>query len=221
LNRLAFIPRVCRRNLSNYFAKFSAPAEAQSAEIARIAETFDKHRKNAQARYPDITLTEMYNVLEKMRANEVLSNDDKLAFDKALILKELHEELDAAVAETYGWPVDLPEQELLARLVALNKVRAAEKVQLEADFGDEEQKPTTAAKSAKPSFPSDPVEQVAGVMAALAASEGQVSAAQLSQTFKQGRKVEARVAATLSSLARTGFIASASRGAAFSLRRPN
>lgn len=97
----------------------------------------------------------------------------------------------------------------------------AERKQLEADFGDEEQKLAAAAKSAKPTFPSDPVEQVAAVMAALAASEGQISAVVLSQSFKQGRKVEARMAATLSSLARTGFIASAARGAAFSLRRPN
>jgi hypothetical protein len=186
----------------------------------------------------------MYNVLEKMRANEVLSNDDRLPFDKALILilKELHEELDAA--EACGWPVDLPEEEVLARLAALNKERAAEEAkgfvrwlrpeyqiprfgsdaerkQLEADFGDEEQKPAAAAKFAKPTFPSDPVEQVAAVMAALAVWEGQVSSAALSQTFKQARKVEARVAATLCSLARTGLIASSARGAAFSLRRPN
>jgi hypothetical protein len=186
----------------------------------------------------------MYNVLEKMRANEVLSNDDRLPFDKALILilKELHEELD--VAEAYGWPVDLLEEEVLARLAALNKERAAEEAkgfvpwlrpeyqiprfgsdaerkQLKADFGDGKQKPAAAAKSAKPTFPSDPVEQVAAVMTSLAISEGQVSRAALSQTFKQGCKVEARVAATLSSLARTCFIASAARGAAFSLRRPN
>jgi hypothetical protein len=195
--------------------------------------------------HPDITLTDTYNVLEKTKADENLDADDKLSVDKApiLILKELHEELDAAVAEAYGWPADLPEEEILVRLVALNKERVAEEAkgfvrwlrpeyqiprfvsdaerkQLEPDFGDEEQKPTAAAKSAKPTFPSDPVEQVAAVMAALAASEAQVSATELSQSFKLGRKVEACVAA-LSSLARTGFIASASKGATFSLRRPN
>ena len=31
----------------------------------------------------------------------------------------------AAVAAAYGWPADLPEQEALARLLALNRERAA------------------------------------------------------------------------------------------------
>ncbi|BDA83986.1 hypothetical protein Sa4125_15280 [Aureimonas sp. SA4125] len=43
-----------------------------------------------------------------------------------LILKELHDRLAVAVAEAYGWPVDLPEEDLLGRLVALNKERAKE-----------------------------------------------------------------------------------------------
>lgn len=55
-----------------------------------------------------------------------LTPDEKPIFDKALTLKELHDELDAAVAAAYGWPVDLPEDEVLARLVALNRERAAE-----------------------------------------------------------------------------------------------
>ena len=42
------------------------------------------------------------------------------------MLKDLHDRLDAAVAAAYGWPVDLPDDELLARLVALNAERAAE-----------------------------------------------------------------------------------------------
>ena len=38
----------------------------------------------------------------------------------------MHDELDAAVAAAYGWPVDLSDAELLTRLVALNAKRAAE-----------------------------------------------------------------------------------------------
>jgi hypothetical protein len=95
----------------------------------------------------------------------------------------------------------------------------AEKKQLEADFGDEEQKPTKTPAAIKPNFPTDPVDQVAAVMAALAVSDGSVTAADLSRQFKQGRKVEARVAATLSSLARTGFISTAAKGQSFAIRR--
>ena len=43
-----------------------------------------------------------------------------------LILKELHDKLNAAVADAYGWPVELPKEEILARLVALNRERAKE-----------------------------------------------------------------------------------------------
>jgi hypothetical protein len=67
----------------------------------------------------------------------------------------------------------------------------------------------------------DPVDQVAAVMAALAVSDGSITAAVLSRQFKQGRKVEARVAATLSSLARTGFISAAAKGDTFAIRRAN
>jgi hypothetical protein len=35
-----------------------------------------------------------------------------------------HKKLDAAVATAYGWPVDLSDEEILARLLALNLERA-------------------------------------------------------------------------------------------------
>ena len=37
-----------------------------------------------------------------------------------------HKKLDAAVAAAYGWPADLPDEEILSRLLALNLKRAAE-----------------------------------------------------------------------------------------------
>ncbi len=42
------------------------------------------------------------------------------------MLRQIHDDLDAAVAEAYGWPVDLADEEILARLVALNHERAEE-----------------------------------------------------------------------------------------------
>ena len=42
-----------------------------------------------------------------------------------LILKELHDKLDALVFEAYGWPADLGDEQILERLVALNNERAA------------------------------------------------------------------------------------------------
>jgi hypothetical protein len=38
----------------------------------------------------------------------------------------LHDDLDAAVFDAYGWPHDLSDEQILERLVALNAERAAE-----------------------------------------------------------------------------------------------
>ena len=35
-------------------------------------------------------------------------------------LDNAHRDLDAAVADAYGWPVNLPDEEVLSRLLALN-----------------------------------------------------------------------------------------------------
>ena len=40
-------------------------------------------------------------------------------------LAEAHAALDEAVAAAYGWPADLSDEEVLARLLALNLERAA------------------------------------------------------------------------------------------------
>ncbi len=42
------------------------------------------------------------------------------------MLKQIHDELDAAVFDAYGWPHDLSDEEILERLVALNHERAEE-----------------------------------------------------------------------------------------------
>ncbi|WP_299639624.1 RNA-binding protein [uncultured Ruegeria sp.] len=70
----------------------------------------------------------MYNVLEKLRAGETIEGKDREIYDQGLIgiLKDLHDQIDAAVAEAYAWPVDLSDDDILFRLVALNKERSEE-----------------------------------------------------------------------------------------------
>ncbi|MBL8882985.1 MAG: class I SAM-dependent DNA methyltransferase [Hyphomicrobium sp.] len=98
------------------------------SRIRAIAEELDAHRKARQAEHPRLTMTQMYNVLEKLRANEPLTADDERIKQEGLvlILKELHEKLDAEVFKAYGWPATLSDEEILERLVALNKQRAEE-----------------------------------------------------------------------------------------------
>ena len=105
----------------------SPPAEVAN-KIRAIAEELDAHRKARQAEHPDITLTDIYNVLEKLRTGAALDDDDKRIKDHGLVLmlKEYHDHLDAAVAQAYGWPVSLSDKQILERLVAFNAERAAE-----------------------------------------------------------------------------------------------
>ncbi|MFN4130776.1 MAG: RNA-binding protein, partial [Paracoccaceae bacterium] len=73
-------------------------------------------------------MTAMYNVLEKLRAKERIEGRDKETYDQGLIgiLRDLHDQIDTAVAEAYGWPATLTDDEILHRLVDLNRERAAE-----------------------------------------------------------------------------------------------
>lgn len=107
---------------------FPTPTESQRDHIRTLAEQLDAHRKRQQAQHPALTLTDLYNVVEKLKRGEVLSAKDQTVHQQGLasVVLSLHQQLDAAVAETYGWPVDLPEAEVLARLVQLNHERARE-----------------------------------------------------------------------------------------------
>ena len=159
------------------FEKFPFPAASpeQQTRIAQLAEHLDAHRKRQQAAHPDLTLTGMYNVLAKLRSGETLTARDKAIHETGLvaILRQLHDELDAAVLAAYGWSDLLPSptgrgaggegglaDALLDRLVALNLERAAEEAAgrirwLRPDF----QNPSAAVdpqKQAKMDLPEKP-----------------------------------------------------------------
>lgn len=144
-----------RYNNSLCFGTFPFPElrDQQAATIGDLAERIDAHRKARQAEHPDLTLTGMYNVLEKLRAEEPLTAKERTIHEQGLVslLRELHDDLDRAVFHAYGWsdladrlvgrpgattplpdkPADQAEaeEELLSRLVALNAERAAEEAQ--------------------------------------------------------------------------------------------
>ncbi|WP_243316710.1 class I SAM-dependent DNA methyltransferase [Geothrix paludis] len=105
---------------------FPEATEPQKALIRGLAECLDSHRKAAQDR--GATITGMYNLLVKLRSGEPFSDREREQHEisQTEILRQLHDELDAAVADAYGWPVDLPDADILVNLVALNKERAAE-----------------------------------------------------------------------------------------------
>jgi hypothetical protein len=125
-----------RYNKSVCFDPFPFPALEEpplKQRIRELGERLDAHRKRQQELHPDLTLTGLYNVLEKLRAGDALNAKEKTLHDQGLVtlLRQIHDELDAAVLEAYGWADLHPltperEPELLTRLVALNHARAAE-----------------------------------------------------------------------------------------------
>jgi hypothetical protein len=106
-------PRYQHKQTFNPFP-FPDPAEPLKAYIRQLAEDLDAHRKARQALHPGLTMTGLYNVLEQLRRGEPLSPKDKTIHEQGLVsvLRQLHDELDAAVLAAYGW------EDLIPALVA-------------------------------------------------------------------------------------------------------
>lgn len=108
---------------------FPACSEAQRRRIRALGEALDAHRKARQQACPELTVTAMYNALEKIRAGAPLGPKEALACEQGLLrerLLSIHDELDAAVMDAYGWPRDRAGEGLVAALAALNAERAEE-----------------------------------------------------------------------------------------------
>ena len=225
---------------SRCFDPFPFPAadDLQKQRIRVIAEDLDSHRKRVLGEHLHLTLTGLYNVLEKLRAGtapNALNPADRRIFDDGLvlILKECHDKLDAAVAAAYGWPADLSDNDILARLVALNQERVREEASghvrwLRPDyqiprFGSAREKlaltggamrPTDApqATGPKPGFPANELEQTAAVIAMLNAATGPASPTALAAGFRQGRRVLPQIEAALAAMVRVGGLVSTPDG---------
>jgi len=230
------------------FSTFPFPDATNSQKqcIRGIAEELDAHRKRVLAEHAHLTMTGLYNVLERLRggvAPDALEEKERRIFDDGLvlILKELHDKLDAAVADAYGWPVDLSNDDILARLVALNKERAEEEARglvrwLRPDYqiprygtpkekkelelvGGKMREGEEIAPAAKVPFPKDDYSQTIAVLTVLASATTPLGAETIALRFKQGRRVTTKVEAVLASLARTGLVDSLDDGKKFLLRR--
>ena len=208
---------------------FPDPPETLKARIRATAEELDALRKQVQTEHPGLTLTQIYNVLEKLRAGEKLDAQDEAIKTNGLvlILKEHHVKLDALVAEAYGWPENLSDDEILAKLVALNAERAAEEKRglvrwLRPDYqraragvapeqrveeaGEQLEAPLViaAAKAQKPAFPASDLERTAAVFAALTEASTALDAKSIAAKFRRGQKIEPSVARILAAFARMG-----------------
>jgi hypothetical protein len=119
-----------RYNKTRCFDPFPFPtcADETRGRVRQLAEQLDAHRKRQQSLFPSLKITDMYNVISKLRAEQPLTEDEATVHEHGLVsvLKQIHDDLDAAVFDAYGWPRELTEDEILRRLVELNRERAEE-----------------------------------------------------------------------------------------------
>jgi hypothetical protein len=98
------------------------------ARIADVAERIDRHRKAALARSEEVGRTTLYNVVDRLRSGEALSKAEREVHELSACgtPRDLHDALDRAVAEAYGWTWPEPAPVILERLVALHDRRVEE-----------------------------------------------------------------------------------------------
>jgi hypothetical protein len=208
----AFLEDRPNYNHSDCFAKFPFPActDEHKGKIRELGEQLDAHRKRQQAAHAGLTITDMYNALEKLRKGEEFTAKDKRVHEQGLVsvLKQIHDDLDAAVAEAYGWPADLSDEEILRRLVELNAQRADEErrglvrwlrpefqnptgaaaVQSTLALAESQPAPPAKVKAAtKCAWPKSLPEQARAVRAALGAAAVPISADELAKSFRNAK----------------------------------
>jgi hypothetical protein len=209
-----------RYNKTRCFEPFPFPAcdEGQTARIRGCAELLDGHRKRQQALHPGLGLTDIYNVLEKLRAGETLTEKERKTNDDGLVavLRQLHDDLDVAVFDAYGWPASLADQEILERLTALNRKMAQEEKEgvirwLRPEFQNPYGEKTAYQMAInlvqedmplpeKAPLPKDHTEQLQAVRRALFSFKGRACAAEVATRFIQTRP--SRISALLDDLVR-------------------
>jgi hypothetical protein len=225
-----------RYSKSRCFDPFPFPHASASgrAEIGAVAEELDETRKRVLAEHRDLTLTGLYIVLEAVRNGAALSRKDQdiRSRGRILILRELHDRLDAAVVKSYGWRPDLDAEQILDSLVRLNEVRAAEERRgfikwLRPEYQIDKIGPlahrrdrvqailSTKAKVKKAPFPAERLDQARIVLDLMARATAPLSAEEISATFTSSHKTVAEVRDVLRSLERLGQAESYDKGTSF------
>jgi hypothetical protein len=151
------------------FAPFPFPAArsmppALLDRLSTLSERLDAFRKDRIATHPHLTMTGLYNNLERLRELAAgadvppLSDAERDIKDdgQVQVLRDLHDDIDRAVLDAYGWSDLAPalvgrpgattpsphkspaqvaaEDQLLVRLVALNQARQVAEAQGEIDW---------------------------------------------------------------------------------------
>lgn len=231
-----------RFNNTEIFPQFPFPPldGPPGAELADLGETLDGLRKERIESHTALTMTGLYNIVERLRAlrrdptEPPLSAAERALHDAGLASRilELHDQIDAEVAIAYGWPADIRPEDMFKRLVDLNAVRAAKEADGDIKWLRPEhqalRKPIAAddevemdlevgVEEGRPEFPVNGIERAGTIMAVLADADGGLSLEELAGRFTQGMRARQPITSILTSLERTGAISRS--GERYYLRR--
>jgi len=154
-------------------------------------------------------------VLEALREGRALTEAERDMHDRGLVtlIRQHHNAIDALVAEAYGWPADLSDEDILTRLVALNKERAAEEASglirwlrpeyqnpptddwLDTGSGVKPAKPVLAAEHVPDNiipWPGTLPEQVSAVQSILSTAQTPLAPQDVARSFKGKRAATVR-----------------------------
>jgi hypothetical protein len=226
-----------RYSKSKCFDPFPFPdaSEQLRHQIRNLSDELDQIRRRVLSEDSKTTLTGLYNVIQKLRANERLTIEEERLKSNSLarIIKDLHDQIDALVLRAYGWSPELSDDDIIDRLVRLNTARAAEerggltrwvRPEYQVDkFGvlmgraDRLHSISAAAGRTTPQpFPTEPKVQAAKILQLLRRSEHPLSVDEIATSFKAGKQHASDVREILSSLNRLGEARSYDQGRTFS-----
>lgn len=225
-----------RYSKSRCFDPFPFPdaTSVLRSTIGALAEELDVTRKLVLKENPDLTLTGLYNMLEDVRTGgSPLAADRELhRRARVLILRDLHEQIDRAVAQAYGWSAKLTEDEMLERLVALNLQRASEERRglirwLRPEYQVDKMGPlahradriqsfaAARASKPKPQFSVERKSQAAQVLALLNRSEAPLTALEIAAEFRETSQIGESIQDVLMSLNRLGDVETFDNGRSY------
>jgi hypothetical protein len=225
-----------RYSKSRCFDPFPFPEATATtkATIAALAEELDATRKLVLAANPDLTLTTLYNLLEVVQKNAPLASKDRDLCNRGrvLILKDLHEQIDQAVMQAYGWAATLTNDQIIEGLLILNRERVSEERRgltrwLRPDYQIEKLGPlahradrvqsiaSARPPTSKPSFPMEKKAQAGQVLELLSRSRSPLSSDQIASRFKNQSLAESEIQDVLTSLSRLGDVETFDNGRSY------
>jgi Fe2+ or Zn2+ uptake regulation protein len=214
-----------RYSKSRCFDPFPFPdaSERDKERIRSFAEELDRVRKLVLSEHKDLTLTTLYNILDKLnQGGELTAKEDDIKIrGQVLIIKELHEQIDALVFRTYGWSASLTDEQIIEQFVRLNLRRSAEEkrgfirwlrptYQIDrlgalAHRVDRVQTISAHIKStSRTKFPTEPKDQAARILRFLRTAQTPLTAEEIASSFMDKERVLEDVQDILKSLNRLG-----------------